>query len=125
MFKDKVTRVFMSEDANEDYKQINEIVGSEKLNKIPSSMHQTLLKSINRAIAIIKENPFGGEQIQKSLIPKKYSLKYDINNLWRFELSNFWRMLYTIRGNNVEIVSFILEIIDHKEYNRLFGYRNK
>jgi len=34
-------------------------------------------------------------------------------------------MLYTIRTNEVEIVSFILYIIGHKEYDRILGYRKR
>jgi len=34
-------------------------------------------------------------------------------------------MLYTIKGDQIEIVCFVLDIIDHKEYNKKFGYRNK
>ncbi len=34
-------------------------------------------------------------------------------------------MIYTIRTNEVEIVSFILYIIDHKEYDKILGYRKR
>lgn len=68
---------------------------------------------------MIKKNPFYGNNIPKKLIPKQYS----VTNLWRVELSHFWRMLYTIRGDTIEIVCFILEIVDHKKYEKLFGYK--
>jgi len=32
-------------------------------------------------------------------------------------------MIYTIRGSEIEIIALILDIIDHKEYNKKFGYR--
>ena len=54
---------------------------------------------------------------QKSLV------KEGIQNLYRVELSNFWRMLYTIEGTQVEILVFVLNIMNHKEYNKLFGYK--
>ncbi len=47
----------------------------------------------------------------------------DIQNLYRLELSNYWRMLYTIEGSRVEIFLFVLNIVDHKDYNKLFGYK--
>ena len=52
-------------------------------------------------------------------------LKYDTVNLFRIELPNFWRMLYTLidGGTKIEIVSFVLDIIDHPTYNKKFGYR--
>ena len=38
--------------------------------------------------------------IPKKLIPKEYG----IQNLWGVELTNFWRMLYTIKGDEAEII---------------------
>jgi len=32
-------------------------------------------------------------------------------------------MIYTIRGNEIEIIALILDITNHKEYNKKFGYR--
>ena len=46
-----------------------------------------------------------------------------IKNIYRLELSNYWRMLYTIEGDRVEIFIFILSIDSHKDYNKLFGYK--
>jgi len=34
-------------------------------------------------------------------------------------------MLYTIRGNELEIISVIIEWFSHKEYGRKFRYRKK
>lgn len=36
-----------------------------------------------------------------------------------------WRLIYTISGNKIEIVSIILEWMDHKSYERRFGYRSR
>ncbi len=43
------------------------------------------------------------------MIPKEYIKKYKIDNLWKYNLPNAWRLLYTIKGNEVMIVSVILE----------------
>ncbi len=32
-------------------------------------------------------------------------------------------MIYTIIGENVRIVTVILEVIDHKDYDKRFGYK--
>lgn len=52
-------------------------------------------------------------------------MKYGVTNLFRIELSNFWRMLYTLTNDEmeIEIIAFVLDIIDHKEYDKKFGYR--
>lgn len=76
------------------------------------------MKSIRTKIEFIRANPFYGDSISKKLIPKEYNAK----NLWRVELTNFWRMLYTIKGDQIEIVCFILDIMDHQKYNKKFGY---
>lgn len=28
-----------------------------------------------------------------------------------------------IKGNEIEIIAFVLDIIDHKDYNKKFGYK--
>jgi len=79
-----------------------------------------LLKSINNKIQVLKNNPLYGQNIPKKLIPKNL----DVDNLFRIELTHFWRMLYTLRTNEVEIVSFVLYIVDHPTYDKIFGYNN-
>lgn len=82
---------------------------------------KTILNSFNRIKEVLKENPQYGDPISKKLIPNNFK-KLGIKNLYRVELSNYWRILYTIEGNTVEILLFVLSIVDHKEYNKLFGY---
>ncbi len=122
--RDKEIKVVLSEDANEVYDDLNKIVGDEKIRKINGSFHQTLLRSINRVKDVLKANPFAGNQIHKKRIPKEYIKKYDIENLWRIELANRWRLIYTITGNEVEIINFVLDIFNHKDYDKTFGYKH-
>lgn len=81
-----------------------------------------LYKFISRAINDLKENPFCGIAVPKRLIPKVYKQKYEINNLWKYNLPSAWRLLYSIAGDRVSIVAIILEWLDHKEYERRFKY---
>ena len=73
---------------------------------------------------MIRVNRTYGDPISKRLIPKEYVKKYGVNNLFRVELPNFWRMLYTLKTEEgcVEIIAFVLDIFDHKRYNKRFGY---
>ena len=80
-----------------------------------------LLRSIKQKIDFIKANPFYGDNIKKRQIP----LCYDKQNLWTVELTGYWRMLYTIKGDEVQIICFILDILDHNNYDIKFGYRKK
>ena len=34
-------------------------------------------------------------------------------------------MIYTTRGTDVEIISLILDIMNHKDYNKKFRYKKK
>lgn len=124
-FKDKEVKVILSQDANDEYIELNRIVGRELQKEISSSVHQSVLRSIQRVITLLKVNPFAGDQVKKSLIPKKYKDKYEITNLWRIELANYWRLIYTIRSTEVEVISFVLNMVDHKEYNKIFMYKKK
>lgn len=77
---------------------------------------------IRRAIEDLKVNAHAGIQIPKKLIPKIYFDKYKIRNLWKYDLPKGWRLLYSVGANGIEILSIILEWMDHKEYERRFNY---
>ena len=104
---------------------MNELVGQQLKESKENTQEIQLLRSIKQKVEFIKANPFYGDNIPKALIPKEYIIKYDAKNLWRVELTNYWRMLYTIKGDQVEVICFILDIIDHKNYDKKFGYRKK
>lgn len=121
----KPVRVILLDDADEAYKKLNEIVGKQIKEGKENTEEMQLLRSINQKKEFIKQNPFYGDNIKKSQIPKKYVIKHNATNLWRVELINYWRMLYTIKGDQIEIICFILDLVDHKEYNQIFGYKDR
>jgi hypothetical protein len=92
-----------------------------------SKKERMLLKAIVKKIEILKQNPYYGNPIRKTLIPVEYQIKYEIHNLFRLELPLFWRMLYTLKKHDseIEIIAFIIDIQDHKEYSKKFGYKRK
>ena len=122
-FKGKPVRVILTGDAKEEFEELNALVGEEISKGITSSDHQTLFNSIKRKIELLKTNPEYGIHIPKDRIPREYILKYDVTNLWKVNLSGAWRMIYTIRGSEVEIISLVLDILNHRSYDRKFGYR--
>lgn len=111
----KNVRIFFKGQAKESYID---------LKKRSNKEAKTLLKSIERIKNILIDNPQFGDPIKKDLIPKSFKIM-GISNIYRIELSNYWRMLYTIEGNKIEVLLFILTIIDHKKYNKLFGYKKR
>ena len=121
-FKGKNIKLILSVDATDEYNLIKNIVEDELRREVSSSIHQSIFRSIERVKIWLKENPFAGDQIRKGQIPKHYIQKYGVNNLWRIELSNYWRLIYTIKSDELEIIVFVLDISDHKKYDELFGY---
>ncbi len=116
----KKTRVILSSDAVEIYKNLKD-------KKHASKTEKSIFSAILKKIDLIKSDPHYGDPIAKSLIPKQYIKKYDITNLFRVELPNFWRMLYTLRHDEteIEIIAFVLDIVDHQDYNKKFGYKKR
>ena len=111
-------RVILKDQAKEEYESLLSIAAEQKKKGRNNSEEMQLLKSIENKVAILKYNPAYGQNIPKKLIPKWL----DVDNLFRLELTHYWRMLYTIRTNEVEIISFILYIVDHPTYDKIFGY---
>jgi hypothetical protein len=123
MFKGKPVKVIITGSAKEEFEDLNKVVGEEISRGVTSSDHQTLLNSIKQKIEFLKDNPEYGIHIPKNRMPKEYIKSYDVNNLWKVNLSGAWRMIYTIRGNEVEIISLILDILKHRDYEKKFKYR--
>jgi Txe/YoeB family toxin of Txe-Axe toxin-antitoxin module len=83
---------------------------------------QKLYKWLNHAFDDIAEDASCGIQTPKKLIPKAYIEKYGIDNLWKYNLPNAWRLLYSVARDEFIIISIILEWLPHKEYERRFKY---
>ncbi len=80
-------------------------------------------KYIKRAIEDIKQNAFCGIPLPKRLIQKEYIRKFNVRNLWKYDIPDGWRLIYTITTpNKIEILSIILEWFNHSEYERRFRY---
>jgi len=77
---------------------------------------------ILRAIGDLKSNPREFIKIPRKLWPREYVKEFNTTNLWKYDLPNGWRLIYTIKENQVEILSVILEWFSHKKYERKFGY---
>ena len=115
----KKVRVIFSPEAEEVYNYLNKRSLSSKTEKM-------ILKAVHKKIGLIKEDIHYGNPIAKKLIPHEYKIKYNISNLFRVELPKFWRMLYTITNGDseIEIIAFVLDVINHIEYNKRFNYNS-
>jgi len=114
----KHVRVILAPEAAEVYYNV--------INKASDSkQEEAILNAFLQKVELIKENVHYGQPIAKKLIPVEYKIKYGITNLFRVELPNFWRMLYTLTAGSsgIEIIVLVLDIINHKKYDKKFGYK--
>jgi Txe/YoeB family toxin of Txe-Axe toxin-antitoxin module len=81
-----------------------------------------LYRFIQRAIDDLKKDPMCGIKLSKSIWPKSYIKQYRITNLWKYDLPNAWRLIYTIFEDKIMILNVILEWFPHQEYERRFRY---
>ena len=81
-----------------------------------------LYVAISDAIGKLKQDPCCGVKVAKRLWPSNYVREYGVTNLWKCNLPNTWRLIYTIAGDEVRIMNVILDWFDHKEYERKFKY---
>ena len=112
------TKIILSKKARKSYYFI---IDKSKFSKI----YRFILNSLKNKFELIRNNPQYGNSVNKRLIPYSYKSKFAVNNLFRIELSNFWRMIYflTKNENNQEIIVYVLDIVDHKSYNKIFNYK--
>jgi len=84
---------------------------------------KVLYEQLRKAFKNLQEDAFCGIQIPKNLIPKEYNAKFGpLNNLWKYNLPNAWRLVYTIKHSDIAVLSVLLEWLDHKNYERRFNY---
>ncbi len=103
------------------------VFGDEKVKsafeKLDSVKEQNFRKQLIKAFKNLKEDAYCGIQIPKRLIPKEYIKRFSVlTNLWKYNLPDAWRLIYTIKNGDITVLSVILEWLDHKEYERRFRY---
>ncbi len=121
MKNNRPVRVILKDQARASFEELNRIVGEQKARGATNSEEMQILRSIKQKSELLKTNPTYGDKIPKKQIPKDL----DVSNLFRISLTGYWRMLYSLEGNQIEIVAFILYVVDHPTYDKMFGYRKK
>ncbi len=99
-----------------------EVKQSYELLKYGKSEDRMVYKMVNQAIGKLLENSCFGIKIPTNLWPKVYIEKYGVRNLWKCDLPNGWRLIYTVKSDNYDNYYLIIEWFDHKEYERRFNY---
>ena len=110
--KKEISVAFISKKLKEDFESLKEGKFEDK----------ELYKYIDRALDDMKQNPSCGTKIPKKIWPKEYVQKYKITNIWKYDLPNAWRLVYTIETDEIRIMGIVLEWMAHKDYEKRFGY---
>jgi Txe/YoeB family toxin of Txe-Axe toxin-antitoxin module len=104
-------------------KEIFVVFASKKLEKeIDSISDKEFKEEIERTICKLKEKSTLGIHVPKNLWPKEYIKLYNITNLWKIDLRNGCRIIYTIKNDELKILCIILDCFTHKKYERKFNY---
>jgi len=128
---EKRVSVKLLEAAKEKYLELQALVRAEQAKGTTSSSNQTLLRSIDSKIAILKSNYKYGQEIPKRQIAAKYIYEYGVTNLWRLELAGRRRLIYTLKVPQYELDGQgppavwldVLDILDHPTYDKIFHYK--
>lgn len=68
----------------------------------------------------LRVEPFLGDRVSRRFIPRRFR---DLPNLFRLELPDGWRALYTVASGPATGVQVrVVWIGSHDRYDRLFGY---
>ncbi len=117
----KEVEVVLTGEAKDFFERLKTTIEKDSINA--KHFQKTLFRSIKEKIILLREDPSYGIQVPKNLIPEEYILAYDADNLWKVNLSGYWRMIYTIKGKEVKVIAVVIDIFDHQDYNKKFKYR--
>jgi hypothetical protein len=92
--------------------------------KVPKPIQAELRRLASR----LASDPQSGEHVPVADVHNKATVKKwerhvgRVRNLYKLTLAEGWRALYTVGSHGADRVVMILEVVDHKRYDRLMGY---
>lgn len=101
-----------------------EASAEKQLAKAPRSARDRL----RRLAPALAEDPQLGEYVPPSDVHRRPTLRKwearvgPVRNLYKLDLAAGWRALYTVGSRGADRVVMVLEVVDHKQYERLMGY---
>ncbi len=99
---------------------------SQALEALEADSHPTSASIARRVRAlkpVLLADCLHGEVVKKDRIPKALRERYGLENLFVEDLPSFWRLLYTIVRDRGERYVVVVEIVDHRTYDRWFPGR--
>jgi hypothetical protein len=112
--------VEFSEGSDKEFKKLEKRVADGA-----TKFEAQLVACIEREKKNLKANPQHGNHITRVTIPQSASKRYGTDRLWKIDLVGYWRLIYTLIGDETRLVVFVLEFMDHKKYDKVFGYRKR
>jgi hypothetical protein len=82
-----------------------------------------LRRIIGEALDVLNENMLAGKSIEKRKFPRIYVQKYNVTSLYKYNLDASNRLIYTLVADESGTAVVVLEIMNHKGYEKRFGYR--
>ena len=97
----------------------------EDLERSSDSGSASIARRVRALRPILLTDSLHGEVVKKDRIPKTLKAQYGIENLFVEDLPSFWRLLYTVVRDRGERYVVVVEIVDHKNYDRWFRGRDR
>ncbi|HLD80775.1 MAG TPA: hypothetical protein VJA40_02125 [archaeon] len=73
---------------------------------------------LEKALSKLESGEFHGEHERKYQL-LHFEKEFNVDNLWVMRIDGNWRLLYSIQGNTAVVVG----VMDHKDYDDVFGYK--
>jgi hypothetical protein len=91
-----------------------------------SSQARYLQKIIGKGTAKLGLDAEAGSKLPHYCLDRyEAHRKAGCTNLWKLKLDSYWRMLYTLIGPEESKVCLVLEVWDHKKYDRVLGFKGR
>jgi len=94
-----------------------------RLEGSPDPASRSIARRVRSLRSILLADCLHGEVVKKDRIPKALKDRYGLENLFVEDLPSFWRLLYAIVRDRGERYIAVVEIADHKAYDRWFRGR--
>lgn len=82
-----------------------------------------LYKKVQETIKDLKNDHAVGIRIKISQVPAYYTRKHDVSAVFKVDLPGAWRLIYGVLAIHDEKKALLMELFDHKSYNKRFGYK--
>lgn len=97
----------------------------DQLESSPSAESRSIARRAHSLKPVLLADCLHGEVVRKSAIPVILRERHGVENLYVEDLPAFWRLLYTVVRREGQRVILVVEIVDHRAYDRWFPGRKR